>query len=80
MHPLPQSLREFKQTISVKGFDFELVPAQYQDVDEMVELEREAYHGEEPWSADIFHNELHLSRERLYVVVREPETDRKSVV
>lgn len=74
MHPLPQSLREFKQTISVKGFDFELVPAQYQDVDEMVELEREAYHGEEPWSADIFHNELHRSRERLYVVVREPET------
>ena len=74
MHPLPQSLREFRQVIAVNGFEFHLMPAQYTDVEEMVVLERAAYNGEEPWSEDIFHNELHRSRERLYVVVREPET------
>lgn len=74
LHPLPQNLREFKQRIVVNGFEFDLVPAQHQDVAEMVRVQNVAYHGIEQWSDAVFHTELSRTRERLYVIVREPQT------
>jgi len=73
-HPLPQNLRHFKQRIVVNGFEFDIVPAQHQDVEEMIRVQNEAYHGDEQWSTAVFHNELSRTRERLYVIVREPQT------
>jgi ribosomal-protein-alanine N-acetyltransferase len=74
LHPLPIELRNFHQTIVVRGQEWDLTPAQYKDVAEMVAVERAAYFGSEPWSAHVFHSELNRPHERLYVVVRHPET------
>jgi ribosomal-protein-alanine N-acetyltransferase len=73
-HPLPVELKKFHQLIQVRGHEFDLTPAQYRDVPEMVDVEHEAYNGEEPWSDQTFYTELNRRRTRLYVIVRDPQT------
>lgn len=76
VHPLPNELKTFRQLVSIKNKQWVLAAAQYKDVSEIMVVERAAYFGAEPWSANNFHMELNRPHERLYVVLRDPESQK----
>lgn len=73
--PLPAPVRNFGQEINVRGRRFLLEPATADDVPEMVNVERWAYKGEEPWAPEIFYGLLSQGHNSLFVLIREPETN-----
>ncbi|SOB42949.1 Ribosomal-protein-alanine N-acetyltransferase [Weissella viridescens] len=74
-HPIPKELRAFRQSVAVNGTDFVMTRATMADLDDMLAAEHEAYGGVDPWPRYIFEQELNRTRERLYVVLRHPETN-----
>ncbi|MBM7616787.1 ribosomal-protein-alanine N-acetyltransferase [Weissella uvarum] len=74
-HPIPKELKEFRQSVQINGFEFVMMRATMADIDDMQAIEREAYAGDDPWPRRIFEHELNRTRERLYVVLRQPETN-----
>ena len=72
--PVSDEMREFHQTIVIKDFEFDLMPAKRSDLEDIIALEKAAYDGEALWPMEAFAEELRRTRDRLYVIVRQPET------
>lgn len=72
--PVSDEMREFHQTIVIKDFEFDLMPAKRSDLEDIIALEKAAYDGEVLWPMEAFAEELRRTRDRLYVIVRQPET------
>lgn len=74
-HPIPKELKAFEQIVVVQNREFIMSRATMEDLDDILATEHEAYHGNDPWPRYIFEQELNRTRERLYVVLRHPETN-----
>jgi len=74
IHPLPQELRNFHQTVVIAGIEYELSPARLDEATEIMEVERDAYFGKEPWPIELFWSEINRQQGRLYIVLRARET------
>lgn len=72
--PVSDEMREFHQTIVIKDFEFDLMPAKRSDLEDIIALEKAAYDGETLWPMEAFAEELRRTCDRLYVIVRQPET------
>ncbi|SCC01162.1 ribosomal protein S18-alanine N-acetyltransferase [Weissella bombi] len=72
--PLPESAQRFHQKIGIKNFEFDLMPAQEADLADIIALQENAYQGETQWPLEVFTEELQRTNDRLYVVLRQPET------
>lgn len=72
--PLPESAQRFHQKIVIKNFEFDLMPAQAADLADIIALQENAYKGEIQWPLEVFTEELQRTTDRLYVIVRQPET------
>jgi len=62
------------QEIEVNGFSFLMMPAEFEDVDDMVALEQSVFGEAIAWTADIFRDDLQNNLSRQYLVLRQPET------
>lgn len=72
--PLPESAQRFHQKIVIKNFEFDLMPAQEADLADIIALQENAYQGETQWPLEVFTEELQRTNDRLYVILRQPET------
>ncbi|APS42590.1 Ribosomal-protein-S18p-alanine acetyltransferase [Weissella jogaejeotgali] len=72
--PVSEEMREFRQKIVIKDFEFDLMPAKHSDLEDIMALEKAAYNDTILWPMSAFSEELRRTRDRLYVIVRQPET------
>ena len=72
--PLPESTHRFHQKIVIKDFEFDLMPVRSSDLADIIALQENAYQGEIQWPLKIFTEEIQRTNDRLYVIVRQPET------
>lgn len=72
--PLPETAHRFHQKIVIKNFEFDLMPAQVADLADIIALQENVYQGETQWPLEVFTEELQRTNDRLYVILRQPET------
>lgn len=63
------------QEIEVNGFSFLMMPADFEDVDDLAVLEQVVYGEPLAWTSDIFRDDLQNNPDRQYTILRQPETN-----
>lgn len=63
------------QEIEVNGFSFLMMPADFEDVDDLAALEQVVYGEPLAWTSDIFRDDLQNNPDRQYTILRQPETN-----